>query len=429
MKESSLFTSAIARGQLWFRSAALAAGAQFGVQALGFLSGILIVRTLSATEYGFYTIGTATLGAMTVLADGGVTSGVLTHGGRHWADRARLGAVIATGRALRRQMAAWTLAVAIPSMVLLLRHQGASWVAAMLIAASIAPAFLATAMSQLLEAVPRLHQNLGPLQRIQLASNIGRLAIIAMVLPLWPLAAAVTAAPALPQWIANRGLRRLADVHADSNAEPDPEIHRELVLQLRRTSPGSIYYALSGQLTVWLVALFGQGSSVAAVGALGRLAVLFAVIGSVFSVVAVPRFARMPGDQERLISRRYWQSLAMLAGICSLPVALLAVAPGPVLAILGPHYQGLGPEAVLMAASSVAATLAGTAFTLASVRGIVMTPVISIPASLAAQALLVALLPLSSVSGVLCIGLLSALFQFGLHAGYFWWVTSRGASR
>jgi O-antigen/teichoic acid export membrane protein len=404
-----------------------AGGAQALVQALSLASGILVIRFLSAPQYAFYTIANAALGTMTVLTDSGISSGVLAQAGPHWQDRQRVGAALAAGLEIRRRLALIAAGVAIPLILALCRRQGATWFAAVLVALSILPTFLASITGQLLEAVPRLHQRLWRLQRIQIASNLGRLATLAAVVPVAPFAAVATVITGVPQWIANWRLRLLAAEDADLERRPDALVRQHLIRQLRRTMPGAVYYSLSGQVAIWLIALRGGTTSVASVGALGRLAMAFAVFTAVFNVIIVPRFARLQSSERDLTLRRYWQSQAVLAAACMVPVAAVALFPDAVLAILGPQYGGLRLEALLVAGSSVVGVLENAAYVLAATRGVVAPPALSIPTLIIVQAALIALIPLDSMTGVILIGGLSTFSRWLLYCGYFSWSNRRRA--
>ena len=257
------------------------------------------------------------------------------------------------------------------------------------------------------------------MQANQLLANVGRAATLVLLVPLWPLAAVATISATLPQWWANWRLRRLVAKHAELTAKVDQTVRARLLTQLKRTMPGSAYYALSGQLTVWLISLFGQASGVAAVGALGRLVMVLGILTTTFGILVAPRFARIPIADQARVRRRYWQAQLLLLAACALPVALLACFPGPALMILGPHYLGLESEAILMGVAGVVTTLSGAAFTLGAARGIIAPPWIAIPASLLVQAILVLLLPVSTIKGVIWLGLISAAFQWILHTAYF----------
>ncbi len=401
------------------RIALLMGGTQAAVQLLGFASGLLVIRLLAPEQYAFYTIANAVLGAMTVMADGGIGSGVMAHGGRVWHDRLKLGVVLSTGLGLRRKLALVVAIVALPILLALLRRQGAGWMQALLVSAAVYPLFLASMTGSLLEAVPRLHQNLLLLQTTQIYANLSRAILLVVFVTLWPLAVVAVFAAALPQWWNNWRLRAIAQSGADWQVPPDPEVREQLLAQLQRTLPASAFYAFSGQLTVWMITLFGQASSVAAVGALSRLVMVLGILTTTFGLLAVPRFARLPVEDHTRIRRRYWQSQAVLCAACGVPVVALGCFPGFAVALLGPHYRGLEQEALLMALSGLAATLAGAAYSLAAARGIVAPPWKAIPISLALQLSLVLALPLDTIAGVIWLGLLSSAGQWILQVAYF----------
>lgn len=395
--------------------------AQSAVQGFAFLAGILVVRMLPPRQYAYYTIVTAGLGTMTVLTDCGVSNSVLALGGAAWRDRIELGSVVATGLALRRRFAFFALLAAVPIMSFLLHRQGAGWMEAVFIGASLTPLFLATVTGHLLEAVPRLHQTLARLQSLQLAANAARLALIALLVRIWPTAVAAVLVAAAPQWLYNWRLRRMAAERAEWRVSASPRVAARIVAQVRRTMPGAIHYAVSGQLMIWLIAFFGHSASVAAVGALGRLAMILTVAGYVFNALAVPRFARIPSPEGTRVHRRYFQAQLVLAAVCAAPVAALIAFPGPALAILGGHYRHLEHEAVLMGLSAAAVTLSGAAYTLGAARGVIAPPVLMVPYTILGQVVLVASLPLDSIDGVIWVSLASALSQWLFHVVYFEW--------
>lgn len=79
-------------------------GAQILIQAIGFISGIMVIRLLSPQEYAYYVLANTVLGTMVVLADGGVSSGVMSQGAKVWQDKIKLGLVFSTGIHLRKKI-------------------------------------------------------------------------------------------------------------------------------------------------------------------------------------------------------------------------------------------------------------------------------------------------------------------------------------
>src|SRR6185503_7985331 len=84
------------------------------VQLLSFCSGILIIRSLTQQEYAYFTIANTMQGTLNLLADIGISAGVISIGGRVWQERHRFGALIRTGLKLRKRLALVAAAVVIP---------------------------------------------------------------------------------------------------------------------------------------------------------------------------------------------------------------------------------------------------------------------------------------------------------------------------
>ena len=393
--------------------------AQGVVQLLGFVSGVLIVRLLPPEQYAYYTLAIAGAATLQNIADGGVINGVLAQGGQVWRERARLGSVLGSALRLRHRLTAVVLIPALPVLWLLLRHQGAAPLQAAVVSLSMLPMFVLGMSTSFWETVPKLHQELRPLQLNQLIANFARAMIVVCFATTWPVAAVAVLAPALPQWWVNRRMRRLAAGYADRTAADDPELTRSLLAHVRRSLPIATYYALSSQITIWLIALFGHTTGVASVGALGRIAMIQTVLLTTFSLLAVPRFARIQGEHRQLLWSRYWQAQVLLLAACAIPLGAVAIAPTPVLHLLGPNYAGLVHELRLVLCCGTVSTLAGAAFGLSAARGVVAPPWAVIPAGILVQALLICLLPIDTIAGVLWLGLLNATFEWLLYVGYF----------
>src|SRR6202035_1441115 len=106
-------------------------------------------------------------------------------------------------------------------------------------------------------------------------------------------------------------------------------------------------FCFQGQITVVLISFFGRDvSSVAEVGALGRLAMVFTVLTNLLTNVLGPAFARCH-DPRRL----RWQYAAIVGAVTAFSIALISAAllfPGAFLYVLGGKYAHLERELVLM---------------------------------------------------------------------------------
>lgn len=401
----------------WGKLITITGSAQLIVQAIGFLSAIVVIRHLPTHEYALYTLANTMLGTMILLADGGISTGVMSQGGQIWKDREKLGQVIATGLDLRRKFAVGSLLVAIPILLYLLLRHGASWLTASLIVISLIPAFFTSLSGTLLEVAPKLKQDITPLQKIQVGNNAMRLALIGITIFSFPWAYVAILAAGVPQIWANLRLRKISIKYANFNQPADPEIRKNILTFVRRILPGSIYYCASGQITVWLISIFGSTTAVAQVGALGRLVMVLNLFTVIFSTLIAPRFARLPNNKKILLVN-YLRIQVLLFIVLAAIVGVVWLFPTQILWVLGYSYANLKSEVVLNIGGSCLGLIAGCSFSLYTHRGWAIKPIVLIPLSIAAIAISALLLDISTLHGVLLMNLYVAAFEMVMHIIY-----------
>src|SRR4051812_24438782 len=164
------------------------------VQVIGFFGGILVIRSLSQQEYAYFTIANTMQGTLNLLADIGISAGVISIGGHVWQDKHRFGELICTGLQPRKQLAAMALGCVVPALYLLLIRNGAapgySWILVGLVVAGLLPQL----SSGVLNVVPRLRSDIGRIQIIDLSAAALRLVGLAALI--WMLNAATAIAVA-----------------------------------------------------------------------------------------------------------------------------------------------------------------------------------------------------------------------------------------
>jgi O-antigen/teichoic acid export membrane protein len=377
---------------------------QAAIAAVGFASGIAVVRLLDVEQYALYTIANSLLGALVVLGDSGISSGVTAQAGAVWQDRNRLGAVIATGLSLCRLFAILAAIVAVPAGLLLLGKHGASPGVALANALVLIPCFAISVRNNILQVPLKLHQDLNALQRTQLGMNAVRLVLLGGLLSFAPFAFTALVAATASTFFANTSLLRRGELHAEGTAGPDPAVRREIMRVVWRMLPGSTYYCIQGQLTIWLISAFGSTDSVAQLGALGRLGMITSVVASVAATLVIPRFARLPNDRSLLL-RRLTVIGIVLSVVCALGVGCAVLFPSIFLWVLGNAYSNLERELVLVAVSSSLSLAVGLCVSLSFCRGLVPNPIIAISYNVVAQVVFMLCNDISSVAGVLQMGI------------------------
>ena len=384
----------------WIKLISITGGAQLIVQFVGLISGIIVIRMLPTHEYGLYTLANTMLGTMLVLADGGISSGVMSQGGKVWQDREKLGVVLATGMDLRMKFAIGSLLIAIPFLLYLLIHHDASWLMSFLIVVSLIPSFFTSLSGALLQVAPKLNQDIGPLQKNNIVSNILRLVLIMITLFAFPWAFIAIFVAGIAQLWANSNLKKISFGYANWKQTPDVTVRKEILYFVKRILPGSIYYCLSGQITIWLISFFGNTAAVAQVGALGRLGMMLGIFTAILGTLVIPRFSRLPDEKIKLFKTFFLIQLGLVTlGIFIIGIVYLF--PAQILWILGKDYSNLKTELILSIAGSCLGLVAGSAFGLSTSRGWAINPLISIPLTLGAIILGISIIDISTLVGVL----------------------------
>jgi hypothetical protein len=256
--------------------------------------------------------------------------------------------------------------------------------------------------------VPRLRSDIRRIQTIDLLGAAARLvALVALMFVFLNSAVAVAVGSAtllFQYWMLRRYAAGVIDLDAPENEEDRSVMQRFI----RNLAANAVFFCFQGQITIFLIGFFGRDiNSVAEVGALGRLAMVFTVLSNLLTNVFGPAFARCQ-DPHRL----RWQYSAIVGGVTVFSATLIAAAllfPGAFLFVLGGKYAHLERELVLMVGGAVMGALTGTFWTLNASKAWIAGSWLYIPLTLATQVALIPITDFSSVRSVLMFNLLSAL--------------------
>jgi len=203
-------------------------------------------------------------------------------------------------------------------------------------------------------------------------------------------------------------LRRYSATVIDFGAPPNAEDRKAMLGLIRSQAANAVFYCFQGQITIFLISFFArQSSSVAEVGALGRLAMIFVVLANLMSNIFVPAFARC--QEQRQLRSRYFEIAGGVSLFCLVVIAAAAIFPDQFLFVLGNKYAHLRRELLLMVGSAVLAALTGTFWSLNAAKAWVTGSWLYIPLTLLTQIALIPFTDFSSVRSVLVFNLLSSI--------------------
>src|SRR4029077_5065845 len=200
------------------------------VQIIGFLSGILLVRTLEQREYAYFTIANTMQGTINLLADVGISVGLVSIGGRVWQDRHRFGELLNHELRLRKKLGALVVVAVTPVMYFMLVKNGASisYTALLIVVVLIGLGFQLSI--GVLGVVPRLRADIGRIQMIDITAAVARLLALAGLLFVFLNAGIAVAVASAVSFLQYAMLRNYAagviDLDAPENAEDRHSIVR-----------------------------------------------------------------------------------------------------------------------------------------------------------------------------------------------------------
>jgi O-antigen/teichoic acid export membrane protein len=380
---------------------------QLVIQAIVAATGLILVRVLNKQEYALFTIAASAQTMLNLLTDSGINSGLMSIGGQVWEDLPRLGALTRTALSLRTRLTILATLVVSPFAIWLLLANGASVVQAVVITAVLVAGTNYLIANAVFGAVLKLHSRYWTLQSADLAGALSRLVFCGTALFVFLNATIAVACTALSQFVQLIWVKRKASEILVAETNEVGEDRQGLKMMIKRQLPYFIFYAVQGQLSVFLISTFGTTSKVADVGALSRLGVLAAVYNSVINYIVCPAFARARERGRLLRSFLEVLTVALLSGLAAVWLASL-FAP-EILWLFGPNYGHLQSEVVWMVVSLMIGLLLGVIWGINTARGWLNSTWVIIPSTLVIQVALARWLPLSSVKGIILFGIFSQL--------------------
>jgi O-antigen/teichoic acid export membrane protein len=400
----------------WGKLISITGSAQVAVQMISFICGLMIIRLLPTKDYAVYTLATTMLGTMTMIADGGITTGVISQAGKVWQNRYKLGSVLNTGIYLRNKMAIVCMLLCIPIFFYMLEHHKVGWQVSIPIVISLILVYYANLSGIIIDFPLKLWQDVKSLQKIQVITNLGRL-LVCLALFLFPFTFIAIIASCFPQLWSNRKTKNASKKYADFSQPQDVVVKKEIVKIVRKMLPNALYYSISGQLTIWIISLNGSITALAQIGALGRLMMILMMINIIFNTVFTPRIARMPNNPKLLLIR-FFQIQAGLLVVCSFILFFVWQFPSEVLWILGNKYAGLKDELILSVLASCLGLFSAVAVSFCSSKGWAINPFVFIPISVLSIIIGVATFKISTIQGVLLYNVFTTVIQVFLFLGF-----------
>ncbi len=278
--------------------------------------------------------------------------------------------------------------VVTPLLYFMLVKNGASVFYAVLLIAAVLAGLFGQLSLGVLEVVPRLRSDFRQIQKVDFIGSQSPAWRCSEGCALVFLNAGVAAlagsgALLLQYFILRQYAAGMINLHAEEN----PEDRKAMLGFIRNQAANAVFFCLQGQITIFLITFFGHRvGAVAEVGALGRLAMIFAVLGNLLTNIFAPAFSRC---QER--RQLGWLYAGIVGGVVAASACSCWAAqhflPNEFLFVLGNKYSHLQYELLLMVGGATLNMVAGTLWTLNASRAWVVGSWLYIPLTLGTQLL------------------------------------------
>jgi O-antigen/teichoic acid export membrane protein len=314
---------------------------QGAVQGLNVLIGLFLVRRLSVEAYAQFGVASGFQNLFSVLMDLGFASTIIPMVGERVGDRALIGRYVRAAQGLRDTTFLLLAPIAAITFLAVIHQRHWSGMLQAGLLASILLTLYSGGIVGFFSAPLFLERRFREFYVPQVLSAAGRLALCVLlwsggVLTAWAaagLGAISVASNAL--FIRKAALECIVWPERDSK-----EIRGELIRYVLPATPAIIFSAFQGQISLFLISLFGSTLNIAEVSALARIGQIFSVLMTFNTMMVEPYIARTPED--RLV-RVYLQSIA-IATVALVPLVWLSFRePAPFIWIIGRKFSGLEP--------------------------------------------------------------------------------------
>ncbi|SRR6266567_48336 len=385
-------------------------GAQSAVQLLNAVTGLLLLRLLSKSEFAIYAIALGlqgTIGILTDLGFGGAIAGLV---GTRYQDKKILGSYIGAASYIRRVLMLIVSVIAVGCIVgfrhIKIEAHSNGEVTFLAVAVLVTVQFQAWASYY--EVPLLLNNKLTSYYTPQIAAAVLRMGSAFILYYVhWISSTTMVIANTVSIVVMGLSYRYLAKPWIEVPRKLSKDHAREMIRFLTPLIPGSVYQALQGQVSLFLITVFGHVGQIAEVAAAGRIGQLFLLLNSSNGVLVGPFFAR---TAKTLFIKRYVYSLCAVGAVALMVAASARWCPSVYLLLLGAKYNNLTQQVQLVVYASAIGYFAGAMWAVAVARKWIFwwSGSLQIVLLTLIQLICVIFLPLSTSEGVLMMGIFTA---------------------
>ncbi len=388
------------------------------VQIIGAISGFYLLRWMSVEDYAMFTLAFGVQSLFVNVVDPGFSTAITPLAGSKSSDPAVVGRYMAAALSLRRWFFLLGATGATSTLIVSGHRHGWSGVTITGLSASLVVTLWTLGTFNISANALVATQKVGTLHLVQNIAAVIRLGgyglghftgvIGGVVVMGWNAAITILSA---------RMMAQKAKQREGISPEEVTSARKEMWRLVAPLIPLTVYTTLQGQITVFIISIFGNTNALATTGALSRLNQLASPATYLIGWVIAPYFARL---SETIVFRRYLQIMISAISLALVLVLTVWVYPAPLLWLLGPNYGNLEREVVLTTALNGIGICSALAFSLVYARRLIARrqSILFIIGPIALQIAITPWVDLGTVQGVITLGMAAALGSLFVHGFY-----------
>lgn len=382
----------------WTKVIAKFMSVQMIIKVIGMLVSIYLIRILAKEDYAYFTIAISIMSTIVLLSDSGIGSGFLAIGGRHWEDKDRMGKLVTGSMELRKKQF-WAAALfGFPMLIWMLNKNEAPLEIILLMVVIVGVGSTLEIYNIIYAATLKLNNQYDSIQKVEFINTCVRLILVFLLSYIFLDAVTAVIVSVIAYGVNFLIYRNWASKYYTVAKKALQTDKSEILNIVKHQLPNAIYYAIIGQITIFLISVFGSTENVAEVGVLSRLAVMFSIIGVTLTTVVMPMFSKSKRP-EQIVKLFSILMFFLIALSCTL-IGFAMAFPDVFLYIFGNKYMHLTQEVVWLVAAAMLSLVTGMIFKINSHRGWVIKWYVFIPVGIATQVIALLTLNVSTVLGV-----------------------------
>lgn len=338
------------RMQRWIRRLAAFFVGQTLIQIIGVLNGFLLIRWMSVTDYAQYTLANGFQASAAMLVELNLGASIIALVGNRGQQKEVVGGYIRSVRHYRNRLFFIAIPVVLAVFPWLTAKQNWSFSITLQLMTAVLVSLYFQSWSAYYSSALVIRQELASYYSSPSILGVLKLALSFLSYGFGALTSGVAAwVNALITLLQGFVYRRQARPFVSEPEVPDPERNEEVLRYIRPMIPNAFFLAFQGQISVFLISIFGKSQNLAEVGALGRLSQIFIVLNAFCSIIVEPLAARTTREK---LPGRYLAAVAAAILLGAGLLSLVAIFPGPLLWLLGAKYSHLTSELSISIATS-----------------------------------------------------------------------------